>query len=120
MVDLVCAVTGWEVSLWELMKAGERRLNLQRVFNLREGIGPEQDRLPDRVYEPISSGPNQGGKMSSQEVEAAKQAYYQMRGWYSTTGWPWQEKLEELDIGWLSQLKTGTKQDQESKEAMSE
>ena len=120
MVDLVRAVTGWEVSLWELMKAGERRLNLQRVFNLREGIGPEQDRLPDRVYEPIGSGPNQGGKMSRQEVEAAKQAYYRMRAWDSTTGWPLQEKLEELDIGWLSQLKTSTKQDQESKEATSE
>jgi len=109
MVDLVRAVTRWEVSLWELMKVGERRLNLQRVFNLREGIGPEQDRLPDRVYEPIGSGPNKGVKLSKQEVEAAKQAYYRMRDWDSTTGWPSQEKLEELDIGWLSQLKTSTK-----------
>jgi len=111
MVDLIRAITGWEVSLWELMKVGERRLNLQRVFNLREGIGPEQDRLPDRVYEPITSGPNQGVKMSRQEVEEARQAYYRMRDWDQTTGWPSQEKLEELDIGWLSQLKTSTKQD---------
>jgi aldehyde:ferredoxin oxidoreductase len=104
MVELIRAITGWEVSLWELMKVGERRLNLQRAFNLREGIGLEQDRLPDRVYEPIRSGPNKGVKMSRQEVEAAKQIYYRMRDWNSTTGWPSREKLEELDIGWLSRL----------------
>ena len=32
-VEMVKAVTGWDVTLDELMKVGERRLNMMRVFN---------------------------------------------------------------------------------------
>jgi aldehyde:ferredoxin oxidoreductase len=103
LIDLIRAVTGWEVSLWELMKVGERKLAMQRVFNLREGIGPEHDTLPERVYEAIESGPKKGIKMSRKEVEEAKKAYYKLRGWDAETGWPSPEKLFELDVGWLSE-----------------
>ncbi|MCK4392066.1 aldehyde ferredoxin oxidoreductase, partial [Candidatus Bipolaricaulota bacterium] len=109
MVDLISAITGWEVSLWELMKVGERRLNMQRVFNLREGLSPEQDKLPERVYAQIDSGPNKGVAMSKQEVEEAKQAYFRMRDWDPTSGWPSSEKLVELDLGWLVQMKSSAK-----------
>ncbi|MBE0557494.1 MAG: aldehyde ferredoxin oxidoreductase C-terminal domain-containing protein, partial [Proteobacteria bacterium] len=39
LVELLQAVTGWETSLWELMKVGERTVTMARVFNLREGFG---------------------------------------------------------------------------------
>jgi len=38
LVDAVHAVTGWDFSMWELMKVGERRLNLMRAFNAREDV----------------------------------------------------------------------------------
>ena len=47
--EIVNAVTGWETTLWELMKAGERRLNMMRVFNIRSGIGAEEDKIPEKV-----------------------------------------------------------------------
>jgi len=55
-VDLVQAVTGWDVSLFELVKVAERALNLARLFNLREGFTSADDWLPPRFFEPQTSG----------------------------------------------------------------
>jgi len=101
MVDLVSAICGWETSLWDLQKLGERRLAMQRCFNVREGLGPDDDRLPQRVYEPIASGPNEGVCMHRNAVEEAKKTYYRIRDWDPETGLPSVTKLEELDVGWL-------------------
>jgi aldehyde:ferredoxin oxidoreductase len=101
MVDLVSAISGWETSLWDLQKLGERRLAMQRCFNVREGLGPDEDRLPQRVYEPIASGPNEGVRMDPDTVEQAKKTYYRMRDWDPVTGLPSATKLVELDVGWL-------------------
>lgn len=38
---IVKAVTGWETSVYELMKAGERGVNMLRIFNIRERDSPE-------------------------------------------------------------------------------
>ena len=60
LVEVVQAVTGWETSLWELMKVGERTVTMARVFNLREGFGRKDDTLPERLFEPLESGVLQG------------------------------------------------------------
>lgn len=100
LVDVVKAVTGWNVNLWELMKVGERRLNLMRVFNAREDARAETDALPAKLQVPLTGGPTGGVMVSIDEVEAAKSLYYQMAGW-DKTGQPTQAKLEELGIGAL-------------------
>jgi len=104
MVELVSAICGWETSLWDLQKLGERRLAMQRCFNVREGLGPDDDRLPPRIYEPIASGPNEGVCMDPDVVEEAKKTYYRMRDWDPVTGLPSAAKLVELDVGWLRDL----------------
>ena len=60
LVEVVQAVTGWETSLWELLKVGERTVTMARVFNLREGFGRKDDTLPERLFEPQESGALQG------------------------------------------------------------
>src|SRR5215216_377040 len=37
-VEMIRAVTGWDITVEELMTVGERRLNLFRIFNAREGL----------------------------------------------------------------------------------
>ncbi len=101
MVELVRAVTGWNVSLWELIKVGERRLNLMRAFNLREGAAAEHDALPPKLAIPLSGGQSDGWSVTAQEVEAAKALYYQMAGW-DTAGRPTRAKLQELALGWVA------------------
>jgi aldehyde:ferredoxin oxidoreductase len=101
MVEIIKAITGWEVSLWELMKLGERRLNMMRVFNIREGLSPKEDKLPERVFNPIESGPKKGLSLSRADFDYAVEVYYKLRGWDLLTGLPAKEKIFELDLGWL-------------------
>jgi len=101
LVELVNAITGWESSLWELMKQGEKRVTMFRAFNVREGFTPEDDSLPDRLYEPIKSGPLKGLANDREEYEEAKRLYYEMMGWDKETGAPKKSKLIEMDLEWL-------------------
>jgi aldehyde:ferredoxin oxidoreductase len=101
LVDLFRGVTGWDVSLWELMKVGERRLNLLRAFNAREGVGAEADTLPAKMTIPLQGGPSDGVAVTQEEVEEAKALYYQMAGW-DGAGRPTRAKLEELALGWVA------------------
>jgi aldehyde:ferredoxin oxidoreductase len=101
LVALVKGVTGWDFSLWELMKVGERRLNLLRAFNAREGVGAEADTMPAKMMTPLEGGPTDGVAITREEVEVAKALYYQMVGW-DEEGCPTRAKLEELALGWVA------------------
>jgi aldehyde:ferredoxin oxidoreductase len=101
LAEAVRAVTGWNVSLWELMKVGERRLNLLRAFNAREGVGAEVDTVPPKLLIPLQGGASDGVAVTAEEVEQAKRVYYQMAGW-DESGRPTRAKLEELALGWVA------------------
>ncbi|MDH5771439.1 MAG: aldehyde ferredoxin oxidoreductase C-terminal domain-containing protein, partial [Candidatus Bathyarchaeota archaeon] len=103
-VDIVKAVTGWKTSVWELMKVSERAINLARIFNIREGFTAEDDRLPERFFQPHTSGPLSKTALDKVEFNKAKRIYYRMMGWNPDTGIPTREKLEELDVGWAASL----------------
>jgi len=103
LVDVVSAVTGWETSLWELLKAGERMVTMARVFNLREGFGRRDDTLPDRLFEPLESGPLQGKGIDRREFQEALTQYYEAMGWDPKDGVPTRGKLAELNLYWLDE-----------------
>jgi aldehyde:ferredoxin oxidoreductase len=101
LVEAVGAASGWNVSLWELMKVGERRLNLLRAFNAREGVGSEADQVPPKLLIPLEGGASDGVAVTAEEVDEAKRLYYQMAGW-DGEGRPTRPKLEELGLGWVA------------------
>ncbi|KXA88716.1 hypothetical protein AKJ57_06430, partial [candidate division MSBL1 archaeon SCGC-AAA259A05] len=103
LVQTFNAITGWNSSLWELMKQGEKRINMFRAFNVREGFTREDDTLPDRMFEPIKNGNMQGTSVSKENLEAMKELYYNMRNWDPETGKPKKAKLIELDLEWVSE-----------------
>jgi aldehyde:ferredoxin oxidoreductase len=100
LTDAVRAITGWETSLWELMRVGERANVMARVFNLREGIGPEEDRLFIRLYEALPEGPLKGARIDPESFQKAVQLYYQIKGW-DAQGRPTPGKLVDLGLDWL-------------------
>ena len=102
VTSLVRALTGWDTSLWELMKAAERGKALARVVNCREGFTPKDDVLPARMHEAFTSGPLQGVRVDPEGFAKAKRLYYQMEGWDPETGWPTFAKLSELGIEWAA------------------
>jgi len=101
MLQALRAATGWNMSLWELMKVGERRLNMMRAFNAREGAGKETDTVPPKLSIPLQGGASDGVAVTIEEVEDAKTLYYRMAGW-DTSGRPTRAKLEELALTWLA------------------
>lgn len=108
VVEAVRAITGWEISLWELMKVGERRLNMMRAFNIASGMTRENDLLPPRMYEPLESGPAKGKKISREMYEEALSLYYEMVGW-DQNGCPLKSKLLELELEWVNKSLATTK-----------
>lgn len=100
LVKMVKAVTGWDFTLWELMKVGERAVNMMQVFNAREGFTRADDRLPDKLYQPLKGGPTDGICYNREEFEASREDYYAMCGW-DVDGHPTRGKLKELGLSWL-------------------
>ncbi len=97
-VELVQAVTGWDVTLDELMKLGERRINMMRLFNAREGFTRKDDQLPKKFFKPLAGGgPTGGVALTHREVDAALDCYYSLMGW-TREGVPTPAKLQELGI----------------------
>ncbi|UMZ73636.1 aldehyde ferredoxin oxidoreductase family protein [Natranaerofaba carboxydovora] len=92
------AVTGWDSSYFELMKAGERASVMMKVFNQREGFTKKDDKLPKRLFETISSGPlKDKNKVEENEFEKALTSYYKMAG-LDDDGAPTKAKLNELSL----------------------
>lgn len=104
VVDMVKAATGWDTSLFELMTAGERTTTLARMFNAREGFDRQDDMLPDRLFEPLETGPLTGVKLDREQFNKALDYYYEMMGWDVTTGIPREARLYQLNIADLSQF----------------
>jgi aldehyde:ferredoxin oxidoreductase len=103
LVELVHAVTGWDdVSFDDLQKVGERRLNMMRAFNAREGIDRKNDVVPEKLFKPLKGGASDGWKLDRDEVESALDKYFDFCGWDIKTGVPTRAKLEELDLGWVA------------------
>jgi aldehyde:ferredoxin oxidoreductase len=100
IVDYVNAATGWETSLWELMKVGERHSAMARMFNLREGFAAEDDTLPNRLFQSLEGGTLEGKRIDPAEFKQAVSTYYQMVGW-DDRGVPLEGKLAELELDWL-------------------
>ncbi len=103
LADIVQGVTGWETSAWEILKLGERAMNLARAFNFREGLIAQDDYLPDRFFQPFPSGPLKGVGVDKEAFRRALATYYRMAGWDPETGAPTALKLAELDIGWVAE-----------------
>jgi aldehyde:ferredoxin oxidoreductase len=100
LARLVEAVTGWETSCFELMKIGERAVNLARCFNLREGLTNRDDSLPRLFFTPQATGPLQGIALNQDTFQRAVEMYYVMMGW--SHGLPSIGKLGELGIEWAA------------------
>lgn len=92
--NLLNAGTGTMHTPEELLVAGERIYNIERLFNKEAGMKSEDDRLPKRMTEePITDGPSKGmvSKLSITLPE-----YYEARGWENA--FPTQETLVRLGL----------------------
>ena len=99
LAELFTSLTGIEITPAQLMQAGERIWNLQKLFNLQHGEDIEDSVYPDRFYdEPASGGPAEGKTLDRQKVRETLTEYFIYRGWDPETGTPTKEKLAGLGL----------------------
>ena len=96
--DMVNSVTGWDVTIDELQEVGERRLNMMRAFNAREGIDRQHDKLPEKMFKKaLVGGASDGIKVDKAEWDAALDEYYRQNDW-DENGVPSRAKLDALGL----------------------
>ena len=103
IVEITRAITGWDITLEELLRIGERITTMARAFNIREGFTKKDDWLPERFFTPKTSGALANSCYTREELEEARAIYYKNMGW-NKDGVPLLTKLEELNIDWVNQL----------------
>jgi aldehyde:ferredoxin oxidoreductase len=80
--DIINAFCGFDFDLQTLKDISERIWNLERCFNVREGMDRKDDAIPERfLSEPISEGPSKGMYTPQKELDNMLDQYYKLRGW---------------------------------------
>ena len=94
-----------------MLKIGERIVNLERLFNIREGFDRSDDQLPQRftnepmpIYanetDPITGVTILGKQIGTaivEDLDAMLDRYYMLRGW-DQSGKPTTTKLDDLGL----------------------
>jgi aldehyde:ferredoxin oxidoreductase len=95
ILEYLNAATGADYSLEELMQAGERIINAERLFLTRAGFSRKDDNLPRRLTQtPAPTGPAKGLVCHLDEM---LDEYYQVQGW-TPEGIPIKERLKVLNL----------------------
>jgi aldehyde:ferredoxin oxidoreductase len=99
-VDFLNAVTGWDLSVADVLTTGARIQTLRQCFNVREGIQPSDVKLPERMAgrPPQLEGPVAGVTL---DVDNLAREYRQAMGWNPDNGRPDEAELEKLGLTML-------------------
>ena len=92
--EMLSAGTGLNLTGRDLLQLGERIYNLERLFNLREGLTSQDDTLPPRFFKPLPEG---GSRKRIVHLDMMLTEYYKLRGW-DKEGRPTSDTLKKLDI----------------------
>lgn len=97
--EIAEAVTGIHFTEGSMFEIGERIVNLERAYLVREGIRRKDDYLPERfIKEPLPNGNSKGAVF---EIEPMLNEYYAEREWDLKTGIPKVEKLRKLGLDYV-------------------
>ncbi|MHA2430638.1 MAG: aldehyde ferredoxin oxidoreductase family protein [Promethearchaeota archaeon] len=95
IIDMLNAATGLNLNMDEFKILGERIYMIKRLFNLKMGITPADDRIPQILLDPVNEG-GSAGKFP--DFEKLKTEYYKYRTFDLKSGYPSLEKLKSLDL----------------------
>ncbi|MFX0057925.1 MAG: aldehyde ferredoxin oxidoreductase family protein [Candidatus Heimdallarchaeota archaeon] len=100
LLELINALTGWDMNVEECINTGIRIQTLRQAFNLREGINLTENELPGRVIgdPPDEKGPNKGINVEYKEFY---KGYCEKMGWNPENGYPLLKTLEDLELDFI-------------------
>ncbi len=96
-LEFMKAVTGWDLTVDEIFKTGERIYDLRQSFNVREGLNSLQFKVPDRIagIPPKIEGPLKGITL---DEAAMDREFVTEMDWDPQTAKPSKKKLLELGL----------------------
>jgi aldehyde:ferredoxin oxidoreductase len=96
-MGLMNATTGWELTVEELIKTGQRISTLLHAFNLREGFKPNDFKMPPRIS---GNPPLKVGLLKDISInfEDLKRQYYEAMGFDTNTGEIRKDRIEALGL----------------------
>ena len=93
------AVTGWDMSMDEMLDVGERIANLRMAYEVREGGNPRKRHVPSRVTgettEGTSAGPLAGVRLDTETLETE---FLRACDWDTETCKPSAAKLQAVGL----------------------
>jgi aldehyde:ferredoxin oxidoreductase len=95
VIDMLNKATGLDFDIEKFKVLGERIYMIKRLFNLKMGITPADDKLPKILLNPLQEGGSAG---KTPNFSKLKEAYYKYRTFDLKTGYPSQEKLKTLRL----------------------
>jgi aldehyde:ferredoxin oxidoreductase len=97
--EMLSAITGWTIDGNDLLEVSERVATLQRLFNIREGMGRADDELPARARAvPLFGKYRTEPDCAIKDYEGMLREYYAARGWDPKTGVPTAGTLQRLGL----------------------
>ena len=110
LTELLFCATGIDMSPKDLKTVGERGVNMEKILNVLEGFSREDDRFPERWFEPIFfDGKEQhistyfGDPLTKEDAYKLLDDYYDERGWNVTTGIPTSSALKKLKLSKIAE-----------------
>ena len=94
LTTFVNQVTGWNVSVEDIVKTGERIFTMMRLLNLKLGYDTSKEKLPTLITRPLE-GPTEE---HVPDIEEQLKTWYDFRGWDRKSGRPPVEKLKSLEL----------------------
>jgi aldehyde:ferredoxin oxidoreductase len=96
---LLHLATGRPYTVSKLNECVERVMNIERAYEIREGMDRRHDTLPRRFFEePVKDGKYKGVHIDRVKFEEMKDQYYALHGWDVKTGIPTPNKLDALGL----------------------
>ncbi|KYK29620.1 aldehyde:ferredoxin oxidoreductase [Thermoplasmatales archaeon SG8-52-1] len=97
MKKLIHSASGWDFNEKDILEVGKRIIDIERMFNNREGISKKDDTLPKRYFDdPMSLKIAKGHHIDREEFNNLLLRYYKLRGW-TNDGQVKNDRVKELE-----------------------
>jgi len=97
MKKLIHSASGWTFKEKDIQEIGKRIIDIERMFNNREGITRKDDTLPKRYFDdPMPLKIAKGHHIDRKEFDLLLSRYYKLRGW-TNDGQVKKERVKELE-----------------------
>jgi aldehyde:ferredoxin oxidoreductase len=97
MKKLIHCASGWTFNEKDIQEIGKRVIDIERMFNNREGISRKDDTLPKRYFDdPMPLKLSKGHHIDRKEFDKMITRYYKIRNW-TDNGIVKKERVKELE-----------------------